>query len=296
MVNYNLNDLETIKGFKNELDLISEEDNISKAFKFFYYLEKILNIPRTKSSLIESSLLQYRKMIVKAKFIALFRLSQKEILKLLNDHFEYIFNIERYDPWKKIKDYLTELNSLGERDKFKETLRKILNKNKTFISNNKLIINNKEEQPTISNWLKDFRTSHGEDYFIDQMKISDYLIRNSNIQKLTKEEKKKVNLVLDLYRKLKFSSFSPVGLEEEVTIIKPDGEMGTLKEGQFEKISKETEEVYQKVVNILGNRNINYQDRDDIINELKLNLNQYPSNSLERKAIEEEIKKMNTES
>jgi len=281
---YDFNNQETIQGFNNELNSIISENNGGRAFKFFYFMERILAQPLIKDKLSGESLKQYQQMIIKAKFIALYRLKEKEIYELLTNHFNYCFAIEGYNLYKKIKDYLTTLSSLIARNNFKNGLRKILSNSQALVASGKIILDGKTAEPTISNWLKDFRLRFGEESFSDSLKVSDYLANSQNTKSLSAEERQKISNLLDWYGKLKISSLNISGLEEDITIIKPDGEVAFIKQGRLENINKEAKDVYQKISGVL--------DITEKKKEFQQLAAQYPAGSLERKAVEEEIKKL----
>ncbi|NCO25019.1 hypothetical protein GW901_00635 [Candidatus Parcubacteria bacterium] len=281
---YDFNNQETIQGFNNELNSIISENNGGRAFKFFYFMERILAQPLIKDKLSGESLKQYQQMIIKAKFIALYRLKEKEIYELLTNHFNYCFAIEGYNLYKKIKDYLTTLSSLIARNNFKNGLRKILSNSQALVASGKIILDGKTAEPTISNWLKDFRLRFGEESFSDSLKVSDYLANSQNTKSLSAEERQKISNLLDWYGKLKISSLNISGLEEDITIIKPDGGVAFIKQGRLENINKEAKDVYQKISGVL--------DITEKKKEFQQLAAQYPAGSLERKAVEEEIKKL----
>jgi len=281
---YDFNNQETIQGFNNELNSIISENNGGRAFKFFYFMERILAQPLIKDKLSGESLKQYQQMIIKAKFIALYRLKEKEIYELLTNHFNYCFAIEGYNLYKKIKDYLTTLSSLIARNNFKNGLRKILSNSQALVASGKIILDGKTAEPTISNWLKDFRLRFGEESFSDSLKVSDYLANSQNTKSLSAEERQKISNLLDWYGKLKISSLNISGLEEDITIIKPDGGVAFIKQGRLENINKEAKDAYQKISGVL--------DITEKKKEFQQLAAQYPAGSLERKAVEEEIKKL----
>lgn len=295
MLDINLNDKKYLEGFEKELKALIVEDSLSRAESFYFYLSKILAIPEINQQLSKEILNRYNRMITIAKMIALPRLSENEIYKILTKHLSYILDIEGYDIWRKIKIYLLNLTSLEERDNFKEGIRKILLNNEAIITDKNIILNNKEAAPTVSNWLMDFRSLYGEAGFLDPIKLSNYLTNSKNIKNLTLIERNKINSLFSLYKKLKISSLTLEGLEEDITIIKPDGEMGIIKQGQYEKIGIEEVELSKTARQALESKDKNGINKGKIneatINEFKIMLNKYPVGSLERKAIEEEMEK-----
>ncbi len=134
MLDINLNDKKYLEGFSREFKGIMAEDNINRAEEFYFYLERILAIPEISQQLSKGILDKYNKMILLAKIIALPKLNKNEIYRILTKHLSYVFNMDGYDIWGKIKIYLLNNNSLEERDNFKEGIRKKAVKKATIIA------------------------------------------------------------------------------------------------------------------------------------------------------------------
>ncbi len=295
MDKYDLNDSKVIEGFQNELKFIITNNEVGKAHDFYFYLEKLLALPEVTNRLPQDLVEFYERMVIKAKFIALPILKENDIYDLLSKNFDKIFGIEGYDIKNKLEHYLLTLYSLEARDNFKVRVRKILSASQIRITKEKISLDNKEVTPTIGNWLNDFRSQFGEEGFTDAMKLSQYLASNKNIAKLSAREKGNIDVIFNLYQRLKLSSLTKEGLEETIPVIKPDGQLGVIKQGKYEAIDKRTKDVYQKIAGVLRPRPEVEKETKAVgsgVDELKKLASEYPPGSLERKAVEEEIAKL----
>jgi hypothetical protein len=219
--------------------------------------------------------LSYKKIIIRLKWIGLPIMTESRAVDMFKFHFNEIYKIPDFnynDLWRNIKSILLVITVFEERDKFKGELRKALSQNEENITSKRLIINSEEKKSTIGNWIRDYNFELGTD-LVDNLKRTQYFTVGKNFKNLDSEEKKKVRLLLDIYERLKLSSLTLEGLEEDIPV-DDDGRKGIIKGGIFEPLSQEAE-------------------GDSRMKELNLMLGQYPPASLERKAIEEEIERLN---
>ena len=228
-------------------------------------------------------------MIIKAKFIGLYKLNEKDALDLLSEHFNTMFDIEGYDILKKIDQYLViNYYMLPDRDKFKDKFRQILLDSKVKITDKNIIINGQDIIPSISNWLKDFRGEFTENGFLDKMKLNQYLLESDNIANLTNVEKYKVKTLLNLYSKLKIKSSSPEGIEETIPIKKDNGEFGFIKNGQFQKASQEIINIYNQIQKLdrkkvsKGTSQKVFTPEDNDVYEKDIEVEKYEKESIEK--------------
>lgn len=154
----------------------------------------------------------------------------------------------------------------------KVDLEKALYANQEKITTSQFIMDGKVSVGTIANWIKHFIAVKGSDMF-DNIIVSSFLVQSPNAKTLSTEEKSVVRKLLLLYRNLKFFPKSmpnqtgdgweiiPINLEEEAqrTKIIPNVELPTI---------------------------------DSKLKELEDRLTKVADGSLQRRAIEEEIKKL----
>jgi hypothetical protein len=86
---------------------------------------------------------------------------------------------------------------------FRAELEAALYNNQEKITAARLTLENRELEPTIANWLKDFIKINGSEFF-NEVVLAQYLGSSPNASRLDQEEKKTVGKLLKLYRNLVF--------------------------------------------------------------------------------------------
>ena len=306
----------TIEEIQKAVNVFSAYDNSRGAYEYYKGLKKFIEDTELKEA--DPKLFgNYYSCLIKLKFLALnFFYDWQEIEELIKNHFELIYKIKYYDLWGKIKLNLLTVSDLSKRDKIKDELNKIL------LDCDRVIIDKKKYKGieglpmTVAEWLKDFIVNLGIGK-IEHLKRVQYLTNSENIKKLDKEDKDKLKILFDFYEKLKISSNTPEGFESDIPMV-INGKHIIYTEGRVEEIDpkvidliksikvrdeivddKEKEVGYSKQLSnqypadSLEKKAIQEEkEKEDKIDELFKLVNQYPEGSLERKAIEEEINKI----
>ncbi len=295
MIQFDNNNLADLK---SKLDLINEYGMSSASRTYFYYLKDLLNPNLEK----ENGILfrQFKSLQYKFGFLGLSNLREKDIFSLIENHLGVIFEIEDYDLWEKIRNYLIIFADYRERDRIKDTIKNLLIQNKAKITKKNLILSNETVSGTLENWVKDYHGFLGTGV-VDNIKFEEYFINSKNIKALENIEREKVKNLLKLYEKLKISSNSPNGFEESITM-EIDGKIMNWNDGKLEDVDPEAKKAVdeleklgffkQKNENKTIGANVIKNDNAEKINNLKLMLKNYSPSSLEYKAIEEEIKRL----
>ena len=248
---HNSDSQKTIEILERALTEITLTDNHYDAFLFFTKLEELMSTDYS-TILNKSSFSLHEDMIIKAKFIALYRLEGDEVINLISTKFNYINEIEGYSILDKI-DFFLKINYhfFNDRNEFKEKLRNVLSESKTNISSKEIFINDEKVNSSIANWLKDFRNSYLENGFLDVLKVGEYIASAENIKSLSKKEKQRVETLIKLYAHLKLDS-NHEGMEESFLIKNKNGELGRFERGIFTKIEdnvlKETYDLYAEAI------------------------------------------------
>ena len=197
---------------KNILDLLNVQINDivkhndhSASFKLFKNIEN--QIIKNSTDFPEDFLEKIDELLLILKFIILYKFSDNDVAELLSKHFDKIFEIENYDIFSKINDFLTNYENLYERDRVKEKILKALSSSRVLITKATLELNTNIQNGTIENWLKDFRTEFMEKGFLDLLNINNYISSNKNYIKLDDKEKNKVEILLKFYNKISRTSF-----------------------------------------------------------------------------------------
>ena len=309
MADYDIYQLENLKKLYKHF---SEYNYPKESFLYYKQLKKFLEENNLKESDPELYK-QYQNYLTGLKFLGLTSLEWNEVKDLLKNHFKEMFKIDYYQLWNKIEIKLLQIPDFEERDKKKKEIKDVL-----FESSNKIINKqkyNKEDLPeTVSGWLKDYISNVGLGK-VDKVKKAEYLTSNNKTQSLDEEDKNKVRTLINLYDSLNYSSEKdPEGLEEPI-IFNYNGKSYLVNRGEAEDLSK-----YEKMLNdvmdtgkdeesepepkedlshlseaasagqeIVEDPEKDKQQKTEELEELK---SKYPDNSLEQRAIEEEIKKL----
>ncbi len=153
---------------------------------------------------------------------------------------------------------------------FKKNLEQALHQNNEIATQNKIIIEGQPVPGTVSYWIKDFIGRYGGDAF-DAVSLSGFLINSDNAKALNNAERNLVADILKVYTNVKFFPDSmPSDDEKTWQIIPFELQISEPKTKSVTKPAADNPEV----------------------TELKNLMLKYPAGSLERAAIEEELKKI----
>lgn len=206
---------------------------------------------------------------------------------------------------------------LARDEEFHKRLEQLLYENDELVTVKPIMIDGQSVKPTVSNWLKDFISHYGSQNY-DSVSLSAFLINSENARQLSDEEREAVALVLKVYTNIKFF---PESMPEDETgaswqIIPYEDEEKKLAE-IAEQVSPPAEPApptpkpapaiapiakpvpaepkpepkIEPKIETKAPPAAAPADSPELL-ELKNMLLQYPAGSLERAAIEEEIKKL----
>ncbi len=276
------NNIKPIEEIKKAVEIFSFYDLAHEAYTFYKgikeYVEKT-NLKQQDPALYG----QYYRLLLKLQFIGLNIFDDwQEVEDLIKNHFDVVFDIRFYDLWNKISIKLMVIPDLVERDKVKENLKKVLLDSKSVLID-KRKINQTNFPITVGDWLKDFIAHLGLGK-IDKFKKVEYLTNSEYIRKLDQADRDKIKYLVNLYENLCLSSDSAEGIEEDVPF-EHEGKLGILSKGSFNVIDPKVIESMKEIREKIG-------IADDKLNDLKQLLSKYPPGSLERKAVEEELEKL----
>lgn len=235
---------------------------------------------------------------------------EDNILKKLMNSFgaekddEYILDLSNEEKRKKIVDIFSEklvaqfsssvislmqLNAIifeiiGQDEVFIEKIKRMFLDSKELLSSKKIVIKEKIEEASISNWIKDFISENGSGIF-SSVVLAKYLSSSKNVSLLSDAEKQLLRQILKMYRNLFFfpESMESIKYEDwEIFPINKDLLQVNLKNAEEKEISPTEEKPTYQPVNT-------HEEEIKVLKEL---LQKYPNKSLEKKAIESEIKKI----
>ena len=188
---------------------------------------------------------------------------------------------------------------------FKVEVERVLLSNENVLTGKDFFLGAKPTRPTVGNWIKYFIEESSSDFF-DSIVLTKFLTDAKNVKVLDSKEKESVKKVINLYRNLKFypeSMPNDTGenwqiLPFEIPANQPDlseeAAPKEIEEKELPKIEvKKVEPIVEKDFSeeIMPTK-INILDKDKELLDLKDLLSQYQVGSLERRVVEEEIKKL----
>ena len=159
----------------------------------------------------------------------------------------------------------------------------------------------------LENWIKNYTAKVGMG-MVDSVKFNEYFSKEKEINSLNEKEKEAMKMLLGFYEKLKLSSLTTLGIEDIVLVDTPEFK-GQIRDGRLEKQTK-LDANSNKLLNIImgpetengDTRSVNKptaikgaggnQEEYSEIDKLQQEIDKYPEGSIERKALEEELAKL----
>ncbi len=275
------------------IDHILLHDLVPEAFKLLKVLEQAL-LDNMNELKVRSKLLSfYKKEILKLKFICLPLLDDKVVTGLIKNNFLKQFDYENYSLLEKIKSKLLTTLVVEDRNKLKENLKD------TLLKNQERIISNHETK-TVQDWLKNYVSRVGMETDNNLIKAQ-YLTNLKNDKNINPKEFHKLSVLFELYDKLNIPSDAPQGFEEEIPI-SIEGKLYIFRKGVLEEVPelgkeyKEAKELLEAIQtgkddgkkNIISKSSVDHTK----ITELEKALDNYSADSLEHRAIKQEIDRL----
>jgi len=291
---------------QQEIDYVIATDDIQGAFECYNLVKAWLE----RSGLAKSKPQEYARYydyVIKLKFLSLNYFEDvHDYYDLLKNYFSLAQEMKDFDLWEKINVQLVAMRNLDARDVFKSKLQDALEK-----SDNLLISRQKYTGVTglpnkISEWVKDFIANLGSDTF-DTLKKMEYISNSKYIKVLSEDDKNKVVALLGIYEKLRISSRTPRGYENTV-VISIDGKNFIFDHGEISEVTKETLKQIQDIKDASRPSNVLENQMEPLgkpaissaepirelspLADLEQALKNYPPDSLEHKAIKQEINRL----
>ena len=280
-------DFENLRKTEETFKELNEYNLFKEAGLVFNALTDVLagNLKEADPELVK----KFKLLKAKFGFIAISTLAERDISYLYDYYLGVALDISNYNLWDNLEKHHIAFSDYDYRNEVKKKIRDIIVKSKSIITNSGLMLNNARVYGTAENWFRDYNSYLGSLDPVDKLKFEEYFINSANIKKLEKAEKGKIKNLFQFYEKLKLSSKTPEGFEERIPIV-IDGVLRIWKDGGLEEIDPEA----KKAVEELGKLGFFKEDaKEEKLKELQTLINQYPPNSLERKAIIEEIERLN---
>ena len=205
-----------------------------------------------------------------------------------------VFNLNDDEFLGHMNDMILYLIA-NQREEIKDELANAMLNNTERLTQTNIVFEGKQVEPTVANWLAYFFSQKGSDMF-DSLTLSDFMTNSANAKLLDAEEKRLLTNLLFTYRNLKFFPASMNSNDPKDWFIFPSG----VKEKPLTNTSFEPEpQTFFAPVQSPAQTGapINYQppinpQAEAQIKELMAMAERYPEGSLERLAVEQEIKKL----
>jgi len=283
--------------FKQIEDLAKEfmqYNELNGAFRLYQELEKFLATIKTS----DPDFPAYQNLLKKLKVFTINFFEEDDYFNLIKNDLEIIFEIPDYDFWEKIKLLLIMEYDFNQRDALKEKFKRALFDCKRPLINS----NNYQNQDlplTVADWLKDFIVNLGVEK-IDSIKKQEYLTNGKFLKLLKKDDQEKIRSLFKLYEKLNQPSTQREGMENSVPV-EMDGQYFILDQGDIVELDDSLKEISK-----ISNKIDMAASSDTVLtektvsppipnrqSELEQALKKYPPDSLEYKAIKQEIEHFN---
>jgi len=263
-------DNDYLESLKYVANVIIIRDDVKNAYILLNVLKEAVAAKKSELAANKEIYNFYKKVIIRIRFIALPLLDDKEVIDLLANYFTWQFDLPDYDMMEKLSSKLTNILILADRDKFKASLKEALLANQETITNN-------AEIKTIADWLKNYSSKLGLGV-ADNLERTQYFIDLTKVKGVDEHYVNKLKVLFNFYEALKFSSLTPEGFDEEIPMM-INNKLCIFRRGVLEPVDK-----------IKGI--ISADEKVNNLEEFKKLAANYPVGSFERKAIEEEIKKL----
>lgn len=218
------------------------------------------------------------------------------VLDTLSSEMINVLSTDSYEASKSLN--LGIIYLLIEDETFKDKILRNFFTSTEMFGKNYLTIDEKKVEPTIANWFKDFIKQNGSDNFNDLLLI-DYINKSANAKSLNGEEKKVLANLFRFYRNVSFFPDSMDSIEPSMWKIFPfndpegDREVDDVLSDGSRKVIKNKDIIEEKKI-VKDEPVLIKKESEDLI-RLRNLMNTYSPSSLERKAINEEIKKLKKE-
>jgi len=273
-----------LESLKNVSDIIINSNDVKHAQMLLKVLKEAIAARKSELEAVKEIYDFYKEVVIKLEFIALPLLDDADIIDLIKNYFTWQFRLSDhpgYDFMEKLSGKLLNILTLEDRDKFKASL-------KEAILNNKETITSRAEIKTIANWLRNYISKLGLGV-ADNLKRTQYLVDLTKMKGIDENYANRLKILFNFYESLKLSSLMPQGFDEEIPII-IDKKLYIFRRGNLEPVRETKIRQTTAIASIAGKNEVQESEA------LRQMLSQYPEGSLERKAVEEEIRKLEVRS
>jgi len=267
------------------VDKIVIQDEQNKAFKLLKILNQAVNDYQADLKLVPGATDFYEDRLLILELVCLPILEDKNVLSLIKNNLLYSLSLSDYNFFKKIEAKLVNIDIVEDRNEFKESIKRVLLENNEVITPNYNI-------KFIKDWLKDYISQIGLETNNDLAKAQ-YMTKLKDNKKISKSEYEKLITLFKLYDQMNIPSNIPQGFEEEMPVVK-NGKLYIFRKGILEPVPEIEKPVVNKIASVETGetRKKQVDSTPDPLQDLQETLNKYQPNSLEYKAIQQEIERL----
>ena len=266
------------------LEYIITHDDQYEALRLSRNLSRAVNDNSAELKLQPQLLDFYKNAITKLQFICLPSLDEKEVISLIKNDFVAQLTMPDYDLLQKIRAKILNIIVIVDRNKFKEDLRRV-------ISEGDFKITAKHEFKTSRDWIKDYVSKIGIEGG-NKLAKAQYLVSLKNNKNISSKEYDNLILLFNIYDELNKPADTPEGFSEEIPMV-IGGKLYIFRRGVLEPVL-ENKAVDQAMALVDGDKaTVNPAPIvSDPRAELEQALANYAPDSLEYKAIKQEINRL----
>ena len=239
-----LNDPKLITKLDQAFQHIISADDVGEAKRFLEILEEIFSLNPDFKKHNPDLYELYHRYFVAAQFVTLYELPEKRVLQLLQEEMSFVLEHPDYDLGRKVGYFIRGILNLEHRDEFKNKIREILLGNKATFGDKRIVISGQNVEPTIANWLKDYYIQVGMDK-VDPLKVNEYFVNSPNLKLISQPKRLILKNIFNFFESLRVSSVEFPVYDESFGMILPDGGLAVNLKGQFEKIGGDILKIYR---------------------------------------------------
>lgn len=139
------------------------------------------------------------KIALQLRYVRMNSLSVEQLLRLMDESILAAFLLPDFDLDFRIKDYLEQIDNVGEEMKFYHGLLKVLDTSDEALGNENIALKGVSVKPTIGNWLEDFSSFPSSGREKDALAEIEYLNKSANVKSLTEADKNILKNIIKLY-------------------------------------------------------------------------------------------------
>ena len=267
------------------------EDDQFNAFDLVKLFTEALKQERIKHSVNKGILDFYNNNLITLKFIALPLLENEDVIYLLSNNFVNQFQIESYNLLEKFNYKLLNIILVSDRDILKKEVERNLLKNQELIVR-------EGEINKICDWLKNYVSVVGLENR-DTLLRAQYFASLKNNNNVNSSDYNNLMSLFQFYDVLGVSSDAPEGLAEEPPVV-VGGKLYIFRKGILEPVGENKE--FKKIVQLMNNSGspdvapastaLPLKGVSLDISDLESALKNYSEDSLEHKALKQEISRL----